>query len=93
MIVTVITVKLYAEWVHSLKEKRMIVKSLCDKLRSRFNASVIESDAQDLHQTVIVSIAYLSTQTPAADSTSESIKTFIENNTDAEIVDIYIERF
>lgn len=42
--------------VHSLKEKRMIVKSLCEKLRNKFHVSVIESDEQDIHQTVILSI-------------------------------------
>ena len=47
MTVSVMTVKLHAPWVHSLKEKRMIVRSLCEKLANRFNVSVIESDAQD----------------------------------------------
>jgi uncharacterized protein YlxP (DUF503 family) len=85
------TVKLYAPWVHSLKEKRMIVKSLCEKLRNKFNVSVIESDAQDIHQTVILSVAFLSNQTAMADSMSEAIQSFIEHTTDAEIVDIWVE--
>ena len=59
MVVSLITVKLYAPWVHSLKEKRMIVKSLCQKLRQRFNVSVIESAAQDIQQTIIISVAFL----------------------------------
>ena len=55
MTVTVMTIKLYAPWVHSLKEKRKIVKGLCEKLRHKFHVSVIESDAQDIHQTIVVS--------------------------------------
>ncbi len=92
MTVSVITVKLYAPWVHSLKEKRMIVKGLCDKLINKFHASVIESDAQDIHQTIVISIAFLSGNIAIADSTGEAIHTFIEQNTDAEIVDIETEQ-
>ena len=92
MIVSVITLKLYAPWVHSLKEKRMIVKGLCEKLRNKFNVSVIESDAQDIHQTIIISIAFLSSTNALADSTSEAIGAFIEQNTNAEIVDLLVEQ-
>ncbi len=92
MTVSVITVKLYAPWVHSLKEKRMIVKSLCEKLINKFHVSVIESDAQDVHQTIIISIAFLSNNTAIADSTSEAIGAFIEQSTDAEIVDLLVEQ-
>ncbi|MGI6536895.1 MAG: DUF503 domain-containing protein [Caldicoprobacterales bacterium] len=88
---SVITVRLYAPWVHSLKEKRMIVKSLTEKLRNRYNVSVIESDAQNIHQTIIISIAFLANNSALADSISEKICSFIENNTDAEVVDINIE--
>ena len=92
MIVSVISLKLYAPWVHSLKEKRMIVKGLCEKLRNKFNVSVIESDAQDIHQTIIISIAFLSSTNALADSTSEAIGAFIEQNTNAEIVDLLVEQ-
>lgn len=91
MIVSIITVKLYASWIHSLKEKRKIVKSLSEKLRKRYNVSVIESDAQDIHQTIIFSIAFLAGNSALADSISEKICDFIESNTDAELADVQIE--
>lgn len=91
MTVSLMTVKLYAPWVHSLKEKRMIVKSLRGKLINKFNVSVIESDAQDVHKTIVISIVFLSNNTAIADSTSEAIEAFIEQGTDAEIVDIMVE--
>ncbi|MDX9888258.1 MAG: DUF503 domain-containing protein [Anaerovoracaceae bacterium] len=92
MIVSIMTVKLYAPWVQSLKEKRMIVKSLCGKLINKFNVSVIESDAQDVHKTIIISIAFLSNNTGIGDSTSEAIQAFIQETTDAEILDIMVEQ-
>lgn len=91
MVVSVMTVKLYAPWVHSLKEKRMIVKSLCHKLRNKFNVSVIESKAQDVQQTIIISLAFLTVSAAAADRFSEKITNFIEANTDAELVELVFE--
>ena len=49
--VFVLKIKLYAPWVHSLKEKRMVVKSLLAKIRNKFQVSVAEVEAQDVHQT------------------------------------------
>lgn len=91
MTVGVLTVKLYAPWVHSLKEKRMIVKGLCDRLRNKFNVSVIQSGAQDIHQTILISVAFIAASAALADSMAENITGFIESNTDAQIVDITFE--
>ena len=88
MIISTITIQLYAPWVHSLKEKRMIVKSLCSKLKNKFNISVIESAEQDTHQTIIISIAFLSTNKSLSDSILEKILLFIESNTEAQITNI-----
>lgn len=92
MIVNIITVKLYAPWIHSLKEKRMIVKSLCEKLRSRFHVCAIESDAQDVHKTIVISVVFPSLKNTTADSTYEAVHDFLERSTDAQIVEIYHER-
>lgn len=91
MVLSLMKIKLYAPWVHSLKEKRMVVKSLCERLRNKFNISIIESEAQDIHQTIIIGIAYLSANHVLADRIKETLLTFIESHTDAEIVDIQFE--
>lgn len=91
MFVRLVTVKLYAPWVHTLKEKRMVVRSLCDKLRRRFNASVAESGELDTHQTAVISVAYLALDAASADKTGEEIVRFIENSTDAEIAGVWAE--
>ena len=53
MIVGAMTIKFYVPWVHSLKEKRMVVKSICGKAGNKFNISIAEVDAQDVHQTIL----------------------------------------
>ena len=91
MITGIITVKLYAPWIHSLKEKRQAVKSIIEKQRNKYNVSVIESDAQDIHQTIILSIAFLAGNSALSHSISEKICAFIEANTDAEMMEVKVE--
>ncbi|MDF2557447.1 MAG: hypothetical protein K0R71_1275 [Bacillales bacterium] len=91
MVVSVMKIKLFAPWVHSLKEKRMIVKSLCERIKNKFNVSVIESEAQDIHQTIIIGIAYLAPDHVQVDRIKETLLTFIESHTDAEIIGIQFE--
>ena len=47
MNIAAMTFRLRASWVHSLKEKRMIVKSLTAQLQNRFHVSAAEIDEQD----------------------------------------------
>ncbi len=91
MQVYLITLKLHANWVHSLKEKRMVVKSLLEKTKNKFNVSAAESDTQDLHQSIVISIAFLAADNASADSMYENIVNYIERHTDAEIVSVEFE--
>lgn len=84
-------VTLRASWVHSLKEKRMIVKSIVQRLKNKFNISVSEIYEQDIHQTIVIGIVGICANAAQSDSTMENIITFIESNTDAEIIDIQKE--
>ena len=81
------TFRLYAAWVHSLKEKRMIVKSLVAKLQNRYNVSAAEIDEQDVHQIIVIGVAAIVPHRAMADSLMEDISLFVEENTDAEIID------
>lgn len=86
MIIACMTFTLRAPWVHSLKEKRMIVKSLVSKLHNRFNVSASEIDEQDTHQIIVIGVAAIAPHSAMADSIMEEISAFVEENTDAEII-------
>lgn len=88
MIISSAQIKLYAPWVNSLKEKRMIVKSLCAKVHNKFNASVAETDEQDMHRIIVLGIACVTNDSRLGDSIIDSIVNFIEANTEAEITGI-----
>jgi len=85
--VAAITFRLYAPWVHSLKEKRMVVKSLVTQLQNRFHVSAAEIDEQDTHQIIVIGAAAIVPHNAIADSLMDEISTFVEENTEAEILD------
>ena len=81
------TFRLHAPWVHSLKEKRMIVKSIIAKLQNKFHVSAAEIDEQDVHQIIVIGVAAVVPHNAMADSLMEKISLFVEENTEAEIID------
>lgn len=91
MIIKAATIRLYAPWVHSLKEKRMVVKSLIAQVRNRYNVSVAEVEEQDLHQTIVLGLACIACTVVLADRMLETIIRFIEDNTGAEVMNIQCE--
>lgn len=88
MNILLLTISLYAPWVHSLKEKRSIVKSLIAKLQNNYNISVVESDNQNLHQKITISIAAITFNSFKSDNLESKIIDFIEENTEASIINI-----
>ena len=74
------TFRLHAPWVHSLKEKRMIVKSIIAKLQNKFHVSAAEVEEQDTHQIIVIGVATIIPDQGYADS-------MMEENCEAEILD------
>ncbi len=87
MQIAVMTFRLHAPWVHSLKEKRMTVKSLLAKLQNTFHVSAAEIDEQDTHQIIVVGLAAVVPHHAMADSLMEQISLFVEENCEAEILE------
>lgn len=86
MVVGVIELKVQMPWVHSLKEKRMVVKSLCAKVRNKYNVSIAEIREHDLHQVAVLGLVCVSGEAAQADSIMDNIINFMEGNTEAEII-------
>ena len=87
MKIATIIFRLRAPWVHSLKEKRMIVKSLIAHLQHRFHVSAAEIDEQDAHQIIVIGVAAIVPHRAMADSLMDEISAFVEDNTEAEVLD------
>ena len=91
MIIGTCVVYLTADWVFSLKEKRMVVKSIVEKVRHKFNVSVAEVDNQDIHKSIVIGFACVTNEVSHANSIIDNVINFIEKNTDARIDETVIE--
>lgn len=65
----------------------MVVKSLVTQLQNRFHVSAAEIDEQDTHQIIVIGAAANVPHNAIADSLMDEISTFVEENTEAEILD------
>jgi uncharacterized protein YlxP (DUF503 family) len=58
--VGLLTLELQIQHAQSLKDKRQVIRSLKDRIRSRFNAAVAEVDHQDSWQRSTIAVATVS---------------------------------
>lgn len=86
MVVGICEATFRAEWVTSLKEKRMEVKSLVERMRHKFNAAVAEVDRQEEHKMFVIGFACVTNETRHADEMLRNILDFMEKHTEAELI-------
>ena len=65
----------------------MITKSPIAKLQNRYHVSAAEIDEQDTHQIIVIGVAAIVPHNAMADSLMDNISFFVEENTEAEILD------
>ena len=59
--------------------------------KNKFNVSIAEVDSQDLHKTIILGIALVSGTKALGDSIMDKLNSYLQNITDAEIIEIFRE--
>ena len=91
MVIGTCRMRLSADWANSLKDKRMIVKSIIDKTKRKFNVSIAETELQDAHREIVIGFACVTNEAAHADSTIQHVLNFIENSTDAVVCDVRTE--
>ena len=87
MMIAAMSFRLHVPWTHSLKEKRMVVKSLVSQLQNRFHVSVAEIGEQDTHQIIVIGVVAIVPHNAIADSLMEEISQFVENASEAEVLE------
>ena len=78
----------YIPQVASLKDKRQVCRSLVDKTRQRFNASVAEVGTQDVHQTLTIGVAVVSGEVSHAQNMLDEIIRYMEERAEAELMEV-----
>src|SRR5437879_12397936 len=82
MFVTVALFELHIPHAQSLKDKRMVVRSVRDKLRN-LDLSVKEVAFHDLHQRARLAASFIALDNAAADAVLEKIQSLVQSNGDA----------
>ena len=77
-----------APWCRSLKDRRSEVSRLVSRLRHQFNLSAVESGPQEIHTLFEISVAALAFGAVQADSIRESLLSFVENLSEAELYQV-----
>jgi uncharacterized protein YlxP (DUF503 family) len=80
MLVGLLTVTIHLQGIDSLKGKRGIVKSVVERLRNRFNASVSQVGAQDSKQLAIIGVSVVTNEGSHLDEQLDKIVNFIVND-------------
>ncbi len=66
----------------------MILLSITKRLKNKYNVSVGEVGEQDTHKIIQIGISQVATSKDVLYASKEDIITFIEENCEAEIIDI-----
>jgi uncharacterized protein len=89
-----LTLELRIEAAQSLKDKRQVLRSLKDRLRSSFNISVAELDPSSLWNQATIGVVAISHSRDYLDGLMKNVEraaTRIANNHGAEITDSFVD--
>ncbi len=90
---SVLTVSLHIPTAQSLKDKRMVLKSIKDKIRAKFNVSVVELEASEKWQLAHLGVAMISSDTQIIKKTFQQIFDLIELSEGCQICEHNVEHY
>jgi uncharacterized protein YlxP (DUF503 family) len=76
---------------HSLKSRRRVVKSLVDRIRSRFNVSVADIGDQSVWQKVVIGVAVVANDGRYVNQVLSKVLDLVSSDLRAEIIDQSME--
>ena len=91
MVVGVCELELHIPGCSSLKEKRLVLRSLKDRLRNRFNIAVSESRWHDKWQRAALCVVTVSNDSAVVHSILSKAQKLVEKDTRAQLVDVHVE--
>jgi uncharacterized protein YlxP (DUF503 family) len=83
MFVGVLRLTFHIAHARSLKDKRRVVQKFRDRVRARFDVSIAEVAAQDLHQRAVFGVGIVSGDAAVCDSVLEQVAQAAESLGDA----------
>ncbi len=87
MIVGLLSLELHLPESNSLKSKRMIIKSLKDRIRNKFNVSIAEVDANDLWQRSVLGVACVANETKIINAILNEVRSIVLDTPSIQLID------
>lgn len=91
MIVATCSLDLMIYESYSLKDKRRVLKSIIERIKSRFNVSIAEIDLNDKWQNAIIGFACVTNDKKHANQIVSKVINFIDQDGRVEILEQNIE--
>lgn len=91
MIIGSCSLKLMIYESHSLKDKRQVLKSIIERIKSRFNVSIAEVDLNDKWQVSEIGIVCVTKDMKHANQIISNVINFIDEDERVEILEENIE--
>lgn len=91
MSIGLLTLEVHLPEAHSLKDKRQVLRSLKDRLRSKFNVAVAELEHQDLWQRFTVGIVTVADQPGFVEHALQQVLEEAERHLGRDLVEHQIE--
>ena len=88
MHVLLIKLSLQIPCAHSLKDKRSQIKSLKDRLSSRFNASIAEIDGLDNWQHAVIALCMINNDKAYLDKQYSLVEALVLEYTELELINM-----
>ena len=92
MVIGLITIELHLPGVHSLKDKRSVLKSTMRRIRNEFNVSIAEVEDQDTWHSAVLGAVTVSNDRAYVHGLLTRVVNWIERaRLDVDLVDYQIE--
>ena len=91
MVIGICNFALHLPVIHSLKEKRSVIKPLIGRIRQRYNVSVAETGNQDKWQLADIAVVCVSGDSMHAHRLLEQVISFIEGDSNLLIINVSLE--
>ncbi|MCS6770789.1 MAG: DUF503 domain-containing protein [Kiritimatiellae bacterium] len=83
--------KLSIPEARSLKDKRMVLRSLKDRMLNKMNVSVAEVDHQDLWQSCVLAVVTVAAEKETVEQRLADVSEFIRSNPQVVLLDVMVE--
>ncbi len=87
MVIGICEITLRLHSIHSLKEKRSVLKPLLLRIGQRFNVSVAETGEHDKWQAAVLAVACVAANSAQAHNLLERVLHFVERDGNVQIVE------